>query len=153
MMTVHEAAKQGNLAELEKEIKLGHKDLPDDSGYTPLMYAVSAKQLGALDLLIQNEADPNLQKNDSQLTALMIAVMNDYIEGIKKLLSYERTDPECENFKGNTAVMLATLKNNLEMVQLLAPRSNVDHVNYDGETAFQFTKDPDIIDCLILSRP
>ena len=93
----------------------------------------------AVDLLLKNGADPNIQ-NKSGETALMVVVSQGKLP-IVDLLLKNGANPDIQNKDGNTALMMAVSQGKLPIVDLLLKNgANPDIQNKDGNTALMYVR-------------
>lgn len=124
------------------------------NGFTVLMDATYSNNLEALKILLEDHrTDPNIQYGKG-LTVIMYAFYTKNIEMLRVLLENERTDPNMRYGKGLTVLMSAVLSEQVEIVKILLASHKVDPnimINYTGQTAYHFAKDPEIA-CLLSER-
>jgi len=103
------AATNGDLTSIHEKLKDGEKvNDVDSNGWSALMWAVYYRQSSAVDLLLENGADPNSQSTDSRksyargTTALIIAA-NDCQEDLVKALLQKNSRKELADAAGLTA--------------------------------------------------
>ena len=64
-MALIDACETGDVDQVLNLINEDHDiNQPDEEGFTPLIYAAFALQIDVCDVLIQNNADINMQAND-----------------------------------------------------------------------------------------
>ncbi|WP_207690024.1 ankyrin repeat domain-containing protein [Desulfonema limicola] len=90
---IHKASLSGEIDKVLVYIQnKGDLNVRDKKGNTPLMYAVSSKNIRLMDILISNGADVNINNKKGQ-TALDMAYKDNYFEGFKLVLEHG-ADPE-----------------------------------------------------------
>jgi len=147
-MNLHQAAIAGDLEQVKAALSNSDINAIDEKGYTALMCAVLYDQQTILNELIQRGADPNVLAKDSELSALMMAALSDNKDSLQALLNYEKTNVMLTNVMGNSALLLAVIQGNTKAVELLAPLSDIYLPNYNGDAAFELSKDKMIDDIL-----
>lgn len=95
------------------------------SGQTALMLAVSHGRTMMVQLLLDCEADVNLQDRDGS-TALMCASEHGHTEIAKILLERPECNTSLTDKDGNTALSIATKTSNSEIVDLLKAHTDPD---------------------------
>lgn len=98
--------------------------------FTPLRQAVKDNHLEAIQLLLDNKADPNLTTDYSPL---YIASANNHPQAAQMLLR-AKADPDATNEKGVTSLMLEAQKGNLLAVKNLLD-ANADTNRQTRETS------------------
>lgn len=93
----------------------------DHTGMTPLMSAVSTKNLAMARTLLNGKADPNIQ-NDKGWTALIYAVQQNNTEAISLLLAY-KADTSIRTKTGEDALSLAYTLGYTNAAHMLSPLS------------------------------
>lgn len=84
--TIHDAAKQGNLAVVEQCLKKGISvDALDKDGQTPLMWSAVMNHLDVVKLLVDSGANVNIGRNKDGETALMFASFKGHKEVVQYL--------------------------------------------------------------------
>lgn len=113
------AAREGDARTVTRALDAGAdvNTHSETNGYTPLIWASSRGYSETVSILLQANADPNLQATDGQ-TALMRASDNGHLEIVELLLD-SGADVGIETERGITALLLAELKNHLEVVEVL----------------------------------
>lgn len=133
----------------------GFKSIPDVNarnqwGITPLIFAIAPtwyfipslrhspykkKDIEIVKLLLQAQADPDIQRNGDGSTALLYATYVDDIETIKLLLE-AHANPDIPNASGDTSLIIASMKGKPDIVKLLLEvHANPNLVDYMGNTA------------------
>ena len=136
-------------------------NLPNNSGNTPLTWAISYNHVAVTEVLLEwgadpnatlfgavreklvevvrylllIGADPNLQDNNGN-TPLMLAAMNNDLE-TAKVLSEQGADPNLSDHDGNTPLMWAALNGYLPFVEFFLnwEEININLPNHEGYTA------------------
>ena len=101
---------------LEKKINVEQRT---DEGFTPLMFAVIAKNTGSVNLLLKAGANINAKTKRSK-TALMLAVEQDDMEMVELLLK-NNADRNIKNSSGKTAFDLAKKSGRGRLLDILRP--------------------------------
>lgn len=76
-------------------------DLQDKNGFTLLAYAVQMGREEIVDILLRNDANPNIQINQGQMTPLHLAVLKNH-KKIQDLLVEAGADESIKDSQGNT---------------------------------------------------
>ncbi len=117
------SAKYGYFEELEKLLKIKNinVDIKNIEGMTPLMISAKLGHIKCVELLLINNANPNI-RNYKRDTALHCAINHLQpilcIDIVKLLISYNASINAVNN-KHENAIMKATKLGNLELVKLL----------------------------------
>ena len=112
------AAETGNLKLLKNWFTKGTPNLADMDGITPLMKAAKYNHTKAIDLLLQNGADPNREDKYSD-NALSYAVINDNLDSARQLLA-AGANPNTNKHKNSYSTFYyAISEDNVKMVKLL----------------------------------
>lgn len=93
-------------------------DLPDEQGFTPLMFAATEGDIELARLLLACGADINFQDPDTQWTALHSAATQSNADMIRWLLDHG-ADPTVENEEGDTPLGMADFSGDEETVFVL----------------------------------
>ncbi|MCS6985444.1 MAG: ankyrin repeat domain-containing protein [Leptospiraceae bacterium] len=105
-------------------------------GYSAIMFAAHQPNVEIVDMLIKAGAEINVQE-DEGYTPLMIACWNNYYEIAERLLK-AGADTKLRHKTGRSALMIATWKGSVELVRLLAQRSDINAQDNEGWTALMF---------------
>jgi len=128
-----QAAEINNVEEIKKLLfmKKNVADLKDKQGNVALHYAVSNENLQAMEVLLQNGANPDV-KDEDDLTSLHIAVGQGCWDIAAKLLQVG-ANPNAKDNEGNTPLHFAAEGNDLKLLRLLEEKEgNIDAKNsYD----------------------
>ena len=117
-------------------IKKGAKvNTTDNSGYTPLIYAIGNKDLQIINLLLSNGADVNLiPLNDRDPSPLIMTAKLGYTD-IASLLLKNKANVSAGDYLGAKALHYAALYNDTVLTQLLLEyHANVNDTTNEGET-------------------
>jgi ankyrin repeat protein len=116
---LHEAAKNGNLKELKKELKASGNavSVTNDFGYTPLHYAARYNHFDAVELLVRREANVNSQNYLERNTALFYAAQNGNIK-IAHLLLENGAKVSIVNKDNDTPLDIALNHNDFDLAHL-----------------------------------
>ncbi|MCX6992386.1 MAG: ankyrin repeat domain-containing protein [Kiritimatiellaeota bacterium] len=91
--TMHEAAKQGNLADVQQHLQRGADiNAKDKDGYTPLMAAAINGNLDVVKVLVDKGADVNARAEDGN-TALELAKVNRHPDVVEFLKQHGAKEP------------------------------------------------------------
>jgi hypothetical protein len=109
----------------------------DETGLSPLLYAIGAGQGEMVDHLIQAGADVNFDRPPHGITPLMLAAAHHQTAIAKRLIAAGATIDQ-GNDDGSTALMIAAYRGDRDMVEiLLAAGAKLDLQDQDGATALQ----------------
>lgn len=157
MSDLHQAAREGNLRDLERLLDAGMPvDLPDDvEGHTPLMEAClsPAADVATLDFLIGHGADVNALTRPKESPApdhsaepetpalperasvLSVAVESATLEKLRLLIE-RGADPGFTTGHGYSPVILAACGGRMDVIELLiAAGASADGASKHGESA------------------
>jgi len=135
-ITIHDAAAKGNLEAVKHHLAAGmNVNTQDDSGRTPLHWAVYQNHKEIVGLLIANSADVNARFGVEQFTPLFAAAINDNKE-IAEFLITNGADVN-EKYQNNiNPLLIAAIRDSRTVVELLiAEGANLNSKNAEGETA------------------
>ena len=149
------AIRKGHLDFVKKELaNIDDIDYIDESGYSFLAYAVLANNLEIVKLLLETNANVNIQDKVDGKTCLHYCSRNGYLDITKHLLIRGANVSIQDDF-GNEPLMGAvykgTLKSSdsiinelLEIIKLfLTHGSNRNNANYKGVSPFDLAKEVD----------
>ena len=112
-------------------------DIPDGSGWTPIMIASSLKSNegeATVDLLLQKDADVNMQSFNGQ-TVLHFASSKDNLDIVRKLIAH-KASARVKDKRGQLPLHRAAAVGSVPIVKLLLEnKSPVDASDIDGMTA------------------
>jgi ankyrin repeat protein len=133
---LHEAAANGDVAEIEKLIAEGEKpDIQDSRSRTPLHVAAFRHHHAAARALIRLGANPNALDAERYDIAT-IAAVDDDIEMLKIALEGGGSPSNVTSPYNGTALIAAAHRGHVEVVKLLiAAKAPLNHVNNLGWTA------------------
>ena len=101
--------------------------------HTPLMIAAHHNNLEALQILLKNGADVNLQSSEG-VTALTIAIAKDHVAIFERLLEYSADINFVDN-NGETMLFKCAAKGNIKgLLKLERMGANIDNRNNNGDT-------------------
>jgi ankyrin repeat protein len=87
--SIHQAVLEKNFDKVQKFVEKGHVNQQDQSGFTPLLYAVGKQgDLRMARLLLENGANPNLHTRIGRVSCLHRAVLAGNAEIVKLLLEF-----------------------------------------------------------------
>jgi uncharacterized protein len=114
------ASFNGHIDIINMLLKAGAKvDLRDESGRTALMYASTGPFPKAVELLLENGADPNLVDDVEKFSPLMFAAAEGQLEVVKILLG-NKADATLIDKDGDTAETFARQNGHVRVVEELA---------------------------------
>ena len=130
------ASEDGSIEVMKSMLKnKANPDLISNAGRTALTIATLQNKPKAVELLLQENADPNI-RDSNDCTALMLAAVRGYEEIVDTLMKNKRVDPNIQRKDGMTALIFASHEGHAEIVNhLLQKKANPDLQNVDGETA------------------
>ena len=157
---LHYAVRNANTNIMQCLIALNaNPNIQNEDGFTPLHLCCHHKRaqtklsriLEMVNILLQANADPNMQTSRLDMTSLHLACLNEYLEIIMVLLQ-AKADPNVQDFHGSTPLVLVLLvddlkssdiiegleesSNQYEIVDaLLQAQANPDIANKEGCTA------------------
>ncbi|CAH8446598.1 unnamed protein product [Schistosoma rodhaini] len=138
-LTFFQMAAQGELLLLQREIESRNfnLDIPDNQGFTPLLWACANGQKAAVELLVFYGANIILSGDNGE-TGLLLAASRGHFDVVLYLLKagcpVDLSDELC-----NTALMFAAYNNNAAIVSLLLDwGADITSINADGWTALDF---------------
>ena len=120
--TIHEAAKNDDLADVERHLQNGvDVDARDKNGFTPLklamMKAMFAGELDMAKFLLAHGADVDATMEDGVTYLMMVAGMGKLY--MVKFLVAEGANIKARNVDGHTPLMLAEGKGHLDVAEFL----------------------------------
>ena len=116
----------------------------DDEGWTPLMIAASANRIDIVEILIENNANLDLQ-NSYGNTALHYAASKNLIDIVKVLLSSDAK--LLQNSIGHTPLHRAAMKGFLDVL-ILFEKTFIDVADYQGNTALHLATEESRVDVI-----
>ncbi len=121
---IHTAAAHGDIARIEQMLSADPSLLnaPDETGATPLHWAVDREKAAIVECLLSHKADVNARKKNG-VTPLQIAAGSGCI-GIVRQLIANGADVNAKDDYGRTALSIARGRGRNAVVSLLAPLSN-----------------------------
>ena len=115
------------------------KQYTDESGKTPLMYAILLGDIGLIESMLDPTRDLSAV-DESGKNALMHAAAQGNTAVVNILLESE-VDINAVDQSGKTALMIAVDSNNSEVIELLLSKgANPSIVDKDNQTAFDYAK-------------
>ena len=130
---LHQAASAGHVEKISKRLKTIDVDHVDAGGRTALHVSSGAGHLRAVTVLLENQADANLQDNDGK-TALTTAVEEGQAEVAKLLIQHGAAFDIPDN-SGETVVHAAVRSGERGLLRLVVRRGgNPDIINYSGQS-------------------
>ncbi|XP_043940693.1 cyclin-dependent kinase 4 inhibitor D [Protopterus annectens] len=133
------AAAKGDLAEVRRLLReeLLHPDAVNRFGRTALQTMMFGNCLIA-DELLKNGANPNVQDSYG-ITPSHDATRTGFLDTLKVLVEHgaDVNVPDCT---GNLPIHIAVQEGFLSIVEYLAPKSNLQHANSQGQTALDISR-------------
>jgi len=118
-LTVHEAAKMGNIQALQEYVdsKAGSVDAKDSKGITPLGYAIGCNRIAAVKILLDNRANPFVvdSQGNSGLHYAAGYGRNELVEYLLK----KGCSPDQPNAQGQTPVMVTQKNGHQETLEIM----------------------------------
>jgi len=121
------ASSEGKVDQLKELIKSDAKQVNAmfDDGTTPLYLAAQNGHAAAVQILLDNEASPNIGRNDGA-TPLLIASGKGHLEVVKKLLT-SNIDVNLAKSSGSTPLYVAAQNGYLEIVtELVKAKADIN---------------------------
>ena len=132
-MSLLDASKRGLLEVVRRRLREGaDPNNADNTGYTPLYWAIDSGHVEVVRELLQKGADPN-QAIDNGETPLHWASFGGHVEVVRELLA-AGADPTKTDFNGLTSLQVAEQKGHDECASLL--RSVLDPWSTDNHALF-----------------
>ena len=133
-VALRRAAKDGNLAEVERLIEKGtNVNAKDNDGNTPLYFAANNSHLAVAAKLLEHGTDVNA-KDDGGNTPLHWAANNGDLAIVEKLIE-NKANVNVKNKDGNTPLHWSAGTGNLAVVEKLVEKgTNVNAKNNGGST-------------------
>lgn len=108
-------------------VDLVNIDAKDDSGRTPLFWAVENRHEAMVELLLSTgKVDPDVKNNNYGWTPLLWAAQNGYEAMVKLLLNTGKVDPDVKDNYGRTPLFWAARNGHEAIVKLLLSSGKVD---------------------------
>ena len=135
---LHKAAERGFVSLVEEILGMDSVktsiDIPDVSGYTPLLYAAQFGHKEIVELLLGNDANPHFAAiNDTKSTALHLASRIGQVE-IVRILIRCGADPKVSDSFGYNPLKFAAEGGFDELARLLIPYHKGDTEEENGRT-------------------
>lgn len=129
-----QAVRQGDAAEIRRQLERVQADTPGSRGETLLVEAIRAGQADSVEALLEGGADPN-RANARGETAVHAAAFSDNPEMLRLVLAHGG-NPDARNAKtGETALMKALLSpNKTQYAALLDAGADPDLADANGGT-------------------
>lgn len=135
-MKIFSYIKENDIEGVKFEVENGlNFEIFDESGRTPLLYAVKRKNLEAAEILLQNGAKVNNHDN-AGLAPIHYAIFADNFDMLKLLQKFDANLDEKTSVNEFTPLMIAVNEGNSEIFKfLLENGANVHMQNQHGNTA------------------
>jgi uncharacterized protein len=132
---LHQAVRDGNLADVERLVKSGASvNSTDEAGSTPLLDAAFSGRLEIARFLLASGADPNTGNVESGATPLIYAVLSSRSAMLQLLLAFG-AQVNSKSRNGESMLHLAATKDNQEVVHLLLEaHADLAALDVDGRT-------------------
>jgi ankyrin repeat protein len=130
------AIRSNNLFKIRNLVKSGaNVNAYSEDGITPLLYAIDMNNMDMVQLLLENDANPNIKsKTNKQDYPLLLATELGYLKIVELLLQYNVNVDNC-NANGLTALHFASFFNDSLLIEKLVARSNAtEPLTRKGET-------------------
>lgn len=140
---IYDACRKGNVDLIKQLSKLNRDtiNIPNKSGYTPLLIAGYRNQLDAVKVLLELGANVNAVSEDG--TLLTAACFKSNVELVKILLE-QHADVNIKNNAGTTPIMFAIMAENEEIVRLLlANKADVNAMDNANKSVKEYAKECD----------
>jgi ankyrin repeat protein len=160
---IHGAARLGCTDILEAVLKQGNSDvnaqnrnrwLPSenkDEGYTALHEAIENGHNECIRILLEHNADPNIQTNEKRMAPLHQAALRGNHECVRILLKYG-ADANLQNSEGKTPLAMAVLAHDIASVQiLLEHKADPTIKDKEGNSPLSIASDDAIKELLLKS--
>lgn len=129
-------------------------NIRDKNGNTPLLAAISTKNIELVRLLQERNVDPNI-KNTAGDSAFSIAVKSNSADLITAF-SGSNVDYSQINTAGMTIPMLAAMNSNIDILQKSLNTDNINATNQEGKTVLFYgclSGNNDIVDFILERKP
>ncbi|KAM4603427.1 cyclin-dependent kinase 4 inhibitor D [Polymixia lowei] len=144
------AAARGNSGEVQRILEecRVHPDTLNEFGRTALQVMMMGNSKVA-SLLLEHGADPNIQDRHG-IAPVHDAARAGFLDTLQVLVEYGAS-VNIPDQSGTLPIHIAIREGHREVVEFLAPRSNLKHANTSGHTAVDVAREsrlPDMIDLL-----
>ncbi|XP_078280163.1 DNA-binding protein RFXANK isoform X2 [Rhinoraja longicauda] len=121
-LSVHQLAAQGDLCQLTSCLQPGSSllNVPDERGFTPLMWAAAFGEIAVVRFLLEMGADPRILAKEREST-LSLASIQGYTDIILLLLEHG-VDVNIYDWNGGTPLLYAVHGNHVRCVEALLAR-------------------------------
>lgn len=112
-------------------------DLVDESGWTPLHIAASLGNVTVFTTLMEMDPQPdvNLATATTGITPLHLAVSKNHVELVQLLVNEFKAQVLAKDKRGTTALLRAASIGSLQILTILAKKSNLNAKDKNGWTA------------------
>ncbi|XP_069784657.1 DNA-binding protein RFXANK isoform X2 [Narcine bancroftii] len=118
-LSVHQLAAQGDLSQLTSYLQQGSSllNVPDERGFTPLMWAAAFGEIAVVRFLLEMGADPRILAKEREST-LSLASIQGYTDIVLLLLEHG-VDINIYDWNGGTPLLYAVHGNHVRCVEVL----------------------------------
>ncbi|XP_051893671.1 DNA-binding protein RFXANK [Pristis pectinata] len=118
-LSVHQLAAQGDLSQLTSYLQQGSSllNVPDERGFTPLMWAAAFGEIAVVRFLLEMGADPRILAKEREST-LSLASIQGYTDIVLLLLEHG-VDVNIYDWNGGTPLLYAVHGNHVRCVEAL----------------------------------
>lgn len=136
------AVGNGNLQVVERILNITKNPdhIEPESGFTPLLVAVTRGHKNLVQILLKYGANPNIRTH-SGITALHNAVYENQLE-IVHLLVDAKADPKIEDKIGNCAMDVAMEIGNQQIIEILGRQQLIFHHDHMEHTVLEAVSKP-----------
>jgi ankyrin repeat protein len=147
MATIHDLARQGDIAGVLRACASGAVDERDEEGRTATYIAANEGHLPLVRALLALGADPNLPEREGD-GPLHVATHRGHVEVARALLD-GGADPEMRGYFGHTPLRIATRAGHDEIAGLLATRGGGLALDRCASTR---TSDPEVLKAILATH-
>ncbi|XP_067872176.1 DNA-binding protein RFXANK [Heterodontus francisci] len=118
-LSIHQLAAQGDLAQLMSHLQQGSSllNVPDERGFTPLMWAAAFGEIAVVKFLLEMGANPHTLAKEREST-LSLASIQGYTDIVLLLLDHG-VDVNIYDWNGGTPLLYAVHGNHVRCVEAL----------------------------------
>ncbi|XP_038632708.1 DNA-binding protein RFXANK isoform X2 [Scyliorhinus canicula] len=125
-LSIHQLAAQGDLVKLMSHLQPGSSllNVPDERGFTPLMWAAAFGEIAVVKFLLEMGADPHTLAKEREST-LSLASIQGYTDIVLLLLDHG-VDVNIYDWNGGTPLLYAVHGNHVTCVEALLGKSELE---------------------------